>query len=949
MSKIQLSPMQQKVVNCWGKGQSVVAGAGSGKTTTLVLKCFELLNKNPDSRFAAVSFTEKSASDLKEKLCAKLDLNGKGGALSGHWVMTIHGLCAAIIKENAQIAGLDGEESVLSESEAKLLWEQAVDRLWFEQLPQSVEQNLQYLLDRESRVSLLGLLQRVKSLTTFGVLDALTESEGKDSKALLALSQYVLRHYENSKKRRGVLDFDDLERYAKVVMQDKKVQKRYQKHFDLVLVDEFQDTNPVQAEIIWKFVRPDQSNLCVVGDPKQSIYRFRDADVNVFQKLCDQLPEKQLLNWNFRSRPGIIDYTNQVCEKVFEPSEVEYQPLIPKREPDENLDPVLRLDLNNPEELGVWIKKQVQENSVPLHDMVVLLRRVRGNEKWLKALSASGIPIAVGSGGLFWEDPRVREITCFLRWWSNSQHVLSGASFLRAPWVGISDDTIDQWIKEDPQLKSLFLQSDHPIAQSLSQFKDDPYVDPGKLLLSLLVNDEIESEIGFALLGLWHRVEELSTKGLDFHSVVRELTLAMEESRRERDVPPPRNLGQLTVLTMHGSKGLEFPHVILVDLAGKTRAANAPLLFWDRNKGTYLAKRDENGDRVKKDDHEAQWRSYEKEKSLDEAKRLFYVALTRAQERLVFACLEQEKLADEKKVFYEDNWRGWIDCSKVEIPREKVDLSQDLTLNQSEQENNKTIKKISDVPLKRSRHSVTEWNMLARCLRCYEKNFLNVSGDDQNKPQMNSSELKSNMISFSEIGTRVHSCLENLDFENIFEIENEIGNKHFNAEAIVNWAQSSDWMKHSDLSQERKVWTELAFEYQVEGEVVVGSIDRLVYDSGNYTLIDFKITQRAKSPKSLLEAYENQMMLYAHAIEKIEPQSIGKLKAYLIHFSPKGATEVEVPLDNVLSRDKKIKQIALNAQSVLAGKKVKELKETVCRYCDSQKNNELFDSYEIFE
>src|SRR5437773_2588389 len=97
------SPEQQEVIDTWGRGLAVMAGAGSGKTTTLVTKCEELLRRDPNARFAAVSFTEKSTSDLRAKLSQKMDLP-KGG----HWVMTIHGLCASIVRDFPREAGFDG-------------------------------------------------------------------------------------------------------------------------------------------------------------------------------------------------------------------------------------------------------------------------------------------------------------------------------------------------------------------------------------------------------------------------------------------------------------------------------------------------------------------------------------------------------------------------------------------------------------------------------------------------------------------------------------------------------------------------------------------------------------------------------------------------------------------------------------------------------------------------
>src|SRR4051794_5138385 len=136
------SPEQQIVIDTWGKGMAVLAGAGSGKTTTLVSKCARLTELNPKARFAAVSFTERSASDLRAKLSKALLKTSEPGALNQHWIMTIHGLCGAIIREYPRQAGFDGEESVLADSEAQLLWERAIEALWLEEIPEDVRLGL---------------------------------------------------------------------------------------------------------------------------------------------------------------------------------------------------------------------------------------------------------------------------------------------------------------------------------------------------------------------------------------------------------------------------------------------------------------------------------------------------------------------------------------------------------------------------------------------------------------------------------------------------------------------------------------------------------------------------------------------------------------------------------------------------------------------------------------
>lgn len=939
------SPEQQKIIDSWGAGMAVLAGAGSGKTTTLVSKCAKLIERNPQARFAAVSFTERSASDLKAKLSLELSKIAGPGALHSHWVMTIHGLCGSIIREFPREAGLDGEETVLADAEAQLLWDRATEALWVEELSDDVRISFEKLLDRESRDSLANLLKRVRDLKSFGILTHLQSAQDADALALEKVSRYVVDRYERLKLRQGALDFNDLERGADRALESPSVREAYHRRFDLVLVDEFQDTNPLQAKIILRLARPDLSNLCVVGDPKQSIYRFRDADVSVFEEFCSRMPIQASLTWNFRSRPGIIHFANEVCEKAFLSSQMKFDALVPKREPSLNEASVIRFDLKNPIELGQWLLSEV-ERGVPLHEMALLVRRIRGNEKWFKALSACGIPIAVGSGGLFWEEPRVRELVAFLRWWDNPGNSLSGAIFLRAPWMSISDLNLDQWTKLDPTLRGPFFQSNHPVAQALKSYQNKN-ARPGELLMALLVDQKMEDELAAPLLGLWHRVEEFSSRGLDFHAIVTELSTAIQENRREREVPAPKNLGQLSVLTFHGSKGLEFPHVILIDFGEKTRAGEMPLLFWDRNQGSFLGRRDEDGDRDRDHPVEANWRELEKIKNLAESKRLFYVALTRAQERLILVCPELKKMDQEfnpDEIFQQDFWRGWLECAGTEVSA--LEWNRELHPSQIKNELRFAGGKFEKTDLQfqqswtRARHSVTEWTLLSRCPRAYEWTFIRPQGVADGIPDLGLftgekvTSLLETEISHQELGTRVHACLENLNYSGLKALEAEVGTSRFQAEPVVSWAMSSPWMLPTDPAQGRTVWTELPFEVPFQNEVLVGTIDRVVLNESEaqrkYTIVDFKVTERPKSVAALLESYQTQLDLYAWALTALEPEvSLDQIEAALVNISAATVQVVPVPLGRL-----RVSDLIRDSLGVIAGKSGKPQPSRLCQYCE---------------
>ncbi|MGK5085673.1 UvrD-helicase domain-containing protein [Bdellovibrionota bacterium FG-1] len=957
-----LSPEQREVVESWGQGMAVMAGAGSGKTTTLTIKCTELLKLNPEARFAAVSFTERSASDLRAKLTQRMTVLkeqgvlpasvSQAGLLSRHWVTTIHGLCSTVLREFPRQAGLDGEESMLSEPESMLLWERALESLWFDDnLAASIQESVDYLLTRESRDSLLTLLNRVRSLHSMGVLGHLAQAEDRGSRDLAQVANFVLERYDRLKRRRGALDFNDLEAGADRALEFEEVRRALHERFDLVLVDEFQDTNPVQARIIWRLVRPDASNLCVVGDPKQSIYRFRDADVSVFEEFCRRLPVNRSLSWNFRSRPGIIEYTNELCARAFEASEMRYDALIPKREPGP-FNPVERLDVQSPAELGAWIRAE-NARGVPLHEMALLLRKIRGNEKWLKALTSAGIPIAVGSGGLFWSDPRVREMTALLKWWINPANSLSGAVFLRAPWMGIEDRVLDEWVKQDPTWQKPFFASQHPVARALVGLRSR-IVRPGEVLQALLVSEAVEDELGAPLLGLWHRVEDLSSRNLDFQAVVTEVSLAMEQSRRERDVPPPRNQGQLSVLTLHGAKGLEFKHVILVDLGKKGRAPDSPLLFWDREKGAFLAGRDAEGERDKKDPLESVWRELEKNKNLAESKRIFYVALTRAQERLLLVCPELPEKEDPvepqgEKVFAVDHWRAWVDSAGVSVPLVAEVSTGPALLGEASMSSGGRISILRNTATPqwvRPRHSVTEWNLLSRCERAYEWTFIRPLPLAEGIQEaglfqgVRMPSLQEDELSQRELGIRVHACLERGDFDALKKIEREVGADRFSAEPVMNWALHAPWMMAAKTELGREVWTELPFEVPVLSvsspvpQILVGSIDRLVCESSSqgpaYWIVDFKVTQKPKAVADLLEAYGMQMELYALGLRGLDSQvALNGIQAVLVNISSHTVQTAVVPLGKLNSG-----YLADRASQILNGSAGMPRPGPLCRYCD---------------
>lgn len=1018
---MQFSSQQQAILESWGAGMAVIAGAGSGKTTTMVSKCALLVHKNPKARFIAVSFTEKSARDLKLKL-GKLFLDQKL-SLQGHWVQTIHGLCASILKEYPQEAGCDGDERILTQIEADHVWGQALESLWFDPLSAEAESAFRQLHERETRNTLLPLLGRVRDLAGFGVLTHLEQAQDPAARALFLLASWALTKYQRLKKRQGVLDFADLEKAADRALQVAFVRADYQQRFAFIVVDEFQDTNPRQASIVERLAQDGLKNLCVVGDPKQSIYRFRDADLTLFEEFCQKLPLQFALTLNFRSKPQLIAYFNQVCGEAFAASNMSFVALQPTREgggvsfaqedqgdsltqhstqqhPVHDPASVIMLEITTPHELADWLIAEMKRG-LKLSETALLVRKIRGNEKWFQALSAKGIPLSMSSGGLFWEDPRVQELVAFLKWWAQPAHSFSGATFLRAPWVGVTDQELDAWVKVDPTFWQPFFSSSYRLARKLKPYCGKA-VSPGQLLLVLVseqqdlqasahwkpdsavpslqqenaqdppggedlasdfssallgcAEEQLQDELWVPLLGLWHRVEELSLQGLRFAAIVGQLSSAVAAGERASAVPPPQLGNQLRVLTLHGAKGLEFKHVVLLDFSGTTHRSDMPLLCWDRTLGVYLGGRTLKGQRDRKNTEEIFWRSLEEKKNLAESKRLFYVALTRAQDRLTLVCLQltdslkkaaskraastQPEPASEHNLdaspseslascYLKDNWREWIEANSHLLQKVSFQPEQDRqAFKEVEEEKGEgglppaspfvtpqtTLSLTSatqvlkqsffpQVTLKRTRHSVSEWTLLARCPLAYQFKMLASA----------TTLAASTPSPAQELGTQVHACLAAEDPAGLTALEQAVGPDVFTAKPLIEWMQQSPWMGERLRQAGGQSWRELSFEVKLEGEILVGTIDRVVQLAGQLMLLDFKVSAEAapqppgaakkiSSPqakkmraKRLVRSYQAQLALYAWALNRLEPSfAVQDIKTYLIDIHQDGVDEIEV-------------------------------------------------------
>jgi hypothetical protein len=192
--------------------------------------------------------------------------------------------------------------------------------------------------------------------------------------------------------------------------------------------------------------------------------------------------------------------------------------------------------------------------------------------------------------------------------------------------------------------------------------------------------------------------------------------------------------------------------------------------------------------------------------------------------------------------------------------------------------------------------------------------------------------LEQTQLSHQELGSLVHACLEKGDYDGLKEIELKVGAARFVAEPVISWALSSDWMVPTRGQGDREVWTELAFEIPIAGQILVGAMDRIVADSQKniFSIIDFKITEKPKSVSALTEAYQAQIELYGFALTVLEPGlTLQNIQALLVNISRGHIQTVPIGLGKL-----NLLQLAELSSEIVNGKNGVPRPGALCRMCE---------------
>ncbi len=500
--------------------------------------------------------------------------------------------------------------------------------------------------------------------------------------------------YAAWRRRNGRLNFQDLLLIARDLLRDHpRVRLAFQERFLPILVDEFQDTDPIQAEILfyltgadteekdWKRLAPRPGSLFVVGDPKQSIYRFRRADIETYGAVRERIESSGRvlhLSSNFRSTGRLCQWVNGAFSREFPAAATAQQAawvaLSPTREP--GAPGVFRLQTRT---TGPATAPVVEQDSLRVAraieaavrrgerrpgDFLVLFRTRKFMSEYARALEARGIPYELSGGGAFRDSEELQTLLPLLAAISDPDDPVPFAAVLRGPLFGVDDEALYRHFRAGGRFSfraALPPEPDPRIARACELLRDGEELaetlPPAAAIAKLCgrlgwtayaAARELGDSRAGNLLKAIAAARTFSADGLDFAGVVAELDRLTSEGYIEEMSARPGRPGAVRLLTVHGAKGLEAPVVFLAD---PRRERDKPVRFTidrrgERARGHWRVIRETEGFGVVESAEPPGWEEMEAaEEAFDDAERirLLYVAATRAQETLVVSVWKQGK------------------------------------------------------------------------------------------------------------------------------------------------------------------------------------------------------------------------------------------------------------------------------------------------------------------
>jgi DNA helicase II / ATP-dependent DNA helicase PcrA len=598
-----LNPAQREAVLTTEGPLLVIAGAGSGKTRVLTHRVTHLLATQgvKPNEILAITFTNKAAGEMRERLERML-----GGVARAIWILTFHSACGRILRREAERLGYKSNFTIYDSADQHRLVKRCLEEL--ERDPKRFTPRGIHSVISKAKNDLVGPEEYRSRVSSF-------------------YDQTVAEVYELYQRRlftSNAVDFDDL-LYLTVDVLERfpEARERWRKAFRYVLVDEYQDTNHAQYRLLQLLAERDR-NICAVGDPDQSIYAFRGADINNILDFERDFPGTRTiaLEQNYRSTNNILRAANHVIE-----NNRERKPKNLFSELGEG-EPVEAIEVEDEHAEARFVAARIAalvEQGFSGQEIAVFYRTNAQSRVLEDVLVRQGIAYQVIGGPKFYERAEVKDLIAYLQVIDNPFDAVSLMRAANRPRRGIGDSSIARLVTfADAQGISLFealpraeeagvgaapqkaVRALHTLFQSLqAQAQELNVADLIERVLEQSGYDEaLEAERTIEAQGRQENLQELVGVAREFLEQTQEPSLSgfLQEISLYSDQDALRGEGSLvTLMTLHNAKGLEFRAVFMIGME--------EMIF-------------------------PHARSIE-EQGIEEERRLCYVGMTRAQERLV--------------------------------------------------------------------------------------------------------------------------------------------------------------------------------------------------------------------------------------------------------------------------------------------------------------------------
>jgi len=396
----ELNPEQRAAVTHGDGPLLIVAGAGSGKTRTLAYRVAHLIQRGvPPGRILLLTFTRRAAEEMLRRAASAISTGSS--TADRVWGGTFHAVANRLLRIYAQSVGLVPDFTIIDRTDAEDLLD--------------VVRNDMGLSRKESRFPRKSTCLSIYSRRVNGDedLEPILTRDFPWCQMWQEELTALFREYVDRKQRQGVLDYDDLLLYLLYMLQDDSIAESVENRFDHVLVDEYQDTNRVQAGIL-AGMRQNTGNITVVGDDAQSIYSFRAATVRNMLEFPEQFPGTRIvtLEQNYRSTEPILETTNRVIAQARERYSKD---LWTAREGGQRPEFVTCMDESRQDEAVIGRVLEHYEQGIPLRQQAVLFRAASHSTSLELELTRRNIPFHKYGGLRFLEMAHVKDLISFLR------------------------------------------------------------------------------------------------------------------------------------------------------------------------------------------------------------------------------------------------------------------------------------------------------------------------------------------------------------------------------------------------------------------------------------------------------------------------------------------------------------------------------------------------------